>query len=75
MKCAMNPDRSDMLEQMRTHHPAYFDTPALDMTRSALFQGAAANHLDCRFLQRAWPLADVVTVNADQIAGIDCRAG
>jgi hypothetical protein len=31
--------RSDVLEQKRAHHhPGYFDTPALNKTRSALFR-------------------------------------
>jgi general stress protein 26 len=60
------PDRSDMLEQMRIHHPVYFDTPALDMTRSALFR-ALPQIISIVDFSKGLGHSDVVTVGADQI--------
>ena len=60
------PDRSDMLEQMRAHHPVYFDTPALDMTRSALFR-ALPQIISIVDFSKGLGHSDVVTVGADQI--------
>lgn len=61
-----DPDRSDMLEQMRAHHPVYFDTPALDMTRSALFR-ALPQIISIVDFSKGLGHSDVVTVGADQI--------
>ena len=60
------PYRSDMLGQMRAHHPDYFDRPALDMTRSALFR-ALPQIISIVDFSKGLGHSDVVTVGADQI--------
>jgi hypothetical protein len=59
------PYRSDILQQMRTHHPGYFDTPATDMTRSAIFR-ALPEVITIVDFSKGLGHSDVVTVNADQ---------
>lgn len=59
------PYRSDMLVQMRARHPAYFDSPALDMSRSALFR-ALPQVISIVDFSKGLGHSDVVTVGADQ---------
>ena len=59
------PYRSDILQEMRTRHPGYFDTAASDMTRSAIFR-ALPQVITIVDFSKGLGHSDVVTVNADQ---------
>ena len=59
------PYRSEILKQMRTRHPGYFDTAASDMTRSAIFR-ALPGVITVVDFSEGLGHSDVVTVNADQ---------
>jgi hypothetical protein len=59
------PYRADMLAQMRARHPGYFDTPASDMSRSALFR-ALPQVISIVDFSKGLGHSDVVTVGADQ---------
>jgi len=59
------PYRSDILQQMRTRHPRYFDTAQSDMTRSAIFR-ALPEVITVVDFSKGLGHSDIVTVNADQ---------
>jgi general stress protein 26 len=59
------PYRSDIVEQMRAHHPEYFDSEASDMSRSAVFR-ALPEVISIIDFSKGLGHSDVVKVNADQ---------
>jgi nitroimidazol reductase NimA-like FMN-containing flavoprotein (pyridoxamine 5'-phosphate oxidase superfamily) len=59
------PYRTDILRQMRSRHPGYFDTAASDMSRSAIFR-ALPEIITIVDFSKGLGHSDVVTVNADQ---------
>ncbi len=59
------PYRADIVAQMRSHHPEYFDTAALDMNRSTVFR-VLPQVISVVDFSKGLGHSDVVKVNADQ---------